>query len=125
MDSILIIVHLFVAAALVSLVLLQQGKGADMGAAFGSGSSQTVFGARGSANFLSRTTSVLATVFFLTSLSLAYFAGQGRQVESVVDRLDGVAPIEAAQDAMQQQAPAMEDVPVVPDESSVPQEPVQ
>lgn len=124
MDSILIIVHLFVAAALVSLVLLQQGKGADMGAAFGSGSSQTVFGARGSANFLSRTTSVLATVFFLTSLSLAYFAGQGRQVESVVDRLDGVAPIEAAQDAMQQ-APAMEDVPVVPDESSVPQEPVQ
>jgi len=124
-DSILIIVHLFVAAALVSLVLLQQGKGADMGAAFGSGSSQTVFGARGSANFLSRTTSVLATVFFLTSLSLAYFAGQGRQVESVVDRLDGVAPIEAAQDAMQQQAPAMEDVPVVPDESSVPQEPVQ
>ncbi|MDH5216260.1 MAG: preprotein translocase subunit SecG [Gammaproteobacteria bacterium] len=124
MDSILIIVHLFVAAALVSLVLLQQGKGADMGAAFGSGSSQTVFGARGSANFLSRTTSVLATVFFLTSLSLAYFAGQGRQVESVVDRLDGVAPIEAAQDAMQQ-APAMEDVPVVPDESSVPQEPAQ
>jgi len=123
-DSILIIVHLFVAAALVSLVLLQQGKGADMGAAFGSGSSQTVFGARGSANFLSRTTSVLATVFFLTSLSLAYFAGQGRQVESVVDRLDGVAPIEAAQDAMQQ-APAMEDVPVVPDESSVPQEPAQ
>lgn len=124
MDSILIIVHLFVAAALVSLVLLQQGKGADMGAAFGSGSSQTVFGARGSANFLSRTTSVLATVFFLTSLSLAYFAGQGRQVESVVDRLDGVAPIEAAQDTMQQ-APAMEDVPVVPDESSVPQEPAQ
>jgi len=121
-DSILIIVHLFVAAALVSLVLLQQGKGADMGAAFGSGSSQTVFGARGSANFLSRTTSVLATVFFLTSLSLAYFAGQGRQVESVVDRLDGVAPIEAAQDATQS---AMEDIPVVPDESSVPQEPTQ
>ena len=124
MDSILLIVHLFVAAGLVSLVLLQQGKGADMGAAFGSGSSQTVFGSRGSANFLSRTTSVLATVFFLTSLSLAYFAGQSRQGESVVDRLDGVAPIEAAQDAMQQ-APAMEDVPVVPDESSVPQEPVQ
>ena len=125
MDSILLVVHIFVAAALVGLVLLQQGKGADMGAAFGSGSSQTVFGARGSANFLSRTTSVLATVFFLTSLILAYFAGQSRQVESVVDRIDGVAPIESTQD-VPMQAPAMEDVPAIPQESSsVPETPVQ
>lgn len=125
MDSLLLIVHLFVAAGLVGLVLLQQGKGADMGAAFGSGGSQTVFGARGSANFLSRTTSVLATVFFLTSLSLAYFAGQARQVESVVDRMDGVAPMESTQEVIEQ-APAMEDVPVIPEESSsVPEEPAQ
>lgn len=122
MDSILLIVHLFVAVALVGLVLLQQGKGADMGAAFGSGSSQTVFGARGSANFLSRTTSILATVFFITSLTLAYFAGQARQGESVVDRIDGLSPVETMQE---QTAPAMEDVPLVPSEESVPAEPVQ
>jgi preprotein translocase subunit SecG len=122
-DSILLIVHLFVAVSLVGLVLLQQGKGADMGAAFGSGSSQTVFGARGSANFLSRTTSVLATVFFLTSLILAYFAGQARQVESVVDRVG--TPMESTQEVIEQ-APAMEDVPVIPEEpSSTPEQPAQ
>ena len=68
-------------------MLLQQGKGADAGAAFGSGSSATMFGARGAASFLSRTTSVLATVFFLTSLTLAYFATQTSVPKSVVERL--------------------------------------
>lgn len=70
--NILLVVHLIVAVAIVILVLLQQGKGSDMGAAFGGGSSQSLFGARGSANFLSRTTSILTTVFFLSSLTLAY-----------------------------------------------------
>lgn len=71
--------HILVAAALVGLVLLQHGKGADMGAAFGSGSSGSLFGASGSANFLSRTTAVLATVFFLTSMGLTFFSSKARQ----------------------------------------------
>jgi preprotein translocase subunit SecG len=76
MEFMLWILHLLVAAAVVGLVLLQHGKGADMGAAFGSGSSGSLFGASGSANFLSRTTAVLATAFFVTSLGLTYFSSQ-------------------------------------------------
>ena len=72
-ETALLAVHVLVAAALMGLVLLQHGKGADMGAAFGSGSSGSLFGAAGSANFLSRTTAILATVFFLSSLGLTYF----------------------------------------------------
>lgn len=78
MDGILfplvLTIHILVGAVLIVLVLLQHGKGADMGAAFGGGASGSLFGATGSANFLSRTTAVLATVFFLTSLSLSYMA---------------------------------------------------
>lgn len=74
MFSTILAVHVLVALAIIGLVLMQHGKGADMGAAFGSGTSGSLFGASGSANFLSRMTAVLATVFFLTSLSLAYLA---------------------------------------------------
>lgn len=66
--------HVLVGIAVIGLVLIQHGKGADMGAAFGSGASGSLFGATGSANFLSRTTAVLAAVFFLTSLGLSYLA---------------------------------------------------
>ncbi len=72
--SLILVVHVLVAVAIVVLVLMQHGKGADMGAAFGSGASGSLFGASGSANFLSRTTGILAAVFFLTSLALAYAA---------------------------------------------------
>ena len=72
LESALLIVHLGVAIVVCGLVLLQHGKGADMGAAFGSGSSGSLFGAAGSANFLSRTTAVLAAVFFVSSLGLTY-----------------------------------------------------
>jgi preprotein translocase subunit SecG len=72
LESALLVVHLIVAVTLCGLVLLQHGKGADMGAAFGSGSSGSLFGASGSANFLSRTTAALAAVFFLSSLGLTY-----------------------------------------------------
>ena len=72
--NIVIAAHVLVAMAIIGLVLLQHGKGADMGSGFGSGSSGSLFGATGSANFLSRATAVLATVFFLTSLGLAYLA---------------------------------------------------
>lgn len=79
MEFVVWVLHILVAAAVVGLVLLQHGKGADMGAAFGSGSSGSLFGASGSANFLSRTTAVLATLFFLTSMGLTYFSSQKRQ----------------------------------------------
>jgi len=69
-----LIVHIVTALGIIGLVLLQHGKGADMGAAFGSGASGSLFGATGSANFLSRTTAVMAAIFFLTSLGLAYLA---------------------------------------------------
>ena len=71
-ETALLALHVLVAAALIGFVLLQHGKGADMGAAFGSGASGSLFGAAGSANFLSRTTAILATVFFLSSLGLTY-----------------------------------------------------
>lgn len=69
-----LVVHVIVALAIIGLVLLQHGKGADMGSGFGGGSSGSLFGATGSANFLSRATAVLATVFFISSLGLAYLA---------------------------------------------------
>jgi len=72
--STILLVHILAAIGVIGLVLVQHGKGADMGAAFGSGASGSLFGATGSANFLSRTTAVLAAVFFVTSLSLAYIA---------------------------------------------------
>lgn len=72
--SLVLTVHILVAVAIIGLVLVQHGKGADMGAAFGSGASGSLFGATGSANFLSRTTAILAAVFFVTSLTLAYVA---------------------------------------------------
>ncbi|HMW41689.1 MAG: preprotein translocase subunit SecG [Proteobacteria bacterium] len=84
MYTVILFVHVLIAIALIVLVLLQQGKGADAGAAFGSGASATVFGARGSANFLSKTTAMLATGFFVTSLVLAYFASATSQPVSVV-----------------------------------------
>jgi len=80
--NILLIVQIVVSAGIIVLVLMQQGKGADAGAAFGSGASGTVFGSRGSANFLSRTTAILATVFFLNSIALAFLAS-GRTVQSI------------------------------------------
>jgi len=111
MDTILIIVHLVVAVSIVSIILLQQGKGADMGAAFGSGASQTVFGASGSGSFLTRTTAILGTIFFISSLSLAYFSGKANTSESVVDSVEGLAPAAVI-------APAG-DAPMVPEELPV------
>jgi preprotein translocase subunit SecG len=72
--SIVIVLHVLIALVIIGLVLLQHGKGADMGSGFGGGASGSLFGATGSANFLSRATAVLATLFFLTSLGLAYLA---------------------------------------------------
>jgi preprotein translocase subunit SecG len=90
METLLLIVHVLVGAGVVGLVLLQHGKGADMGAAFGSGSSGSLFGASGSANFLSRTTSILAAVFFLTSLGLTYVATHKTPTKGVMDAVKSV-----------------------------------
>lgn len=74
LNNILLVVHVLIAVGIVGLILLQQGKGADAGAAFGGGSSGTVFGSQGSGTFLSKATGFLAAMFFATSLSLAYLA---------------------------------------------------
>ena len=85
--------HILAALAIVALVLLQQGKGADAGAAFGAGGSGTVFGARGAASFLTRATAVLALVFFLTSLGLAWLSSQQVERRSVLERTED--PVES------------------------------
>jgi len=90
---VLIVVHVVVALAIIGLVLLQHGKGADMGSGFGGGASGSLFGATGSANFLSRTTAVLAALFFASSLVLAYLATtKPREAGSVVDRAPAAQP---------------------------------
>src|SRR5688572_20306600 len=103
-----IVFHVLIAAAIVALVLLQRGKGADAGAGFGAGASGTVFGARGSASFLSRMTAALAALFFATSMTLAYLGGRKPEAApSVIDRV--AAPASQTQDppaAPTQQAPA-------------------
>ena len=84
--TLVLVVHVMAAIGVIGLVLLQHGKGADVGAAFGSGASGSLFGATGSANFLSRTTAILAAVFFLSSLGLAYLANvKPRTGGSVMD----------------------------------------
>jgi preprotein translocase subunit SecG len=86
--NLIIVVHVVVALGIIGLVLLQHGKGADMGSGFGGGASSSLFGATGSANFLSRATAVLATLFFILSLVLAYIATNApRESGSVVDRI--------------------------------------
>jgi preprotein translocase subunit SecG len=86
LESATLVAHVLTAIAVCGFVLLQHGKGADMGAAFGSGSSGSLFGAAGSANFLSRTTAILATVFFLTSVALTYFGSQHGVPQGVMER---------------------------------------
>lgn len=105
MFQILLIVHVVATAGIIGLVLMQQGKGADAGAAFGAGASAsgTVFGSQGAGNFLSRTTALLAVVFFSTSLSLAWLSG--RQ-DAPVDIMDGMVS--------EQRTESASDLPIVP-----------
>lgn len=123
LHNIILVVHVLIAVALVALILLQQGKGADAGAAFGSGASGTVFGSRGSASFLTRTTGILATLFFVTSLTLAYLATQTAKPTSIVEQIQQeqavteqmpVSDVPVAE-------PATDQVPGVPAEQVVPE----
>ncbi len=98
LESILIVVFLFVSLGVVGLVLIQHGKGADAGAAFGSGASATVFGSQGSANFLSRTTGVLAALWFVLAMTLAWFAIQATDTSNIME--DSVMTQDSGSDAV-------------------------
>ena len=124
LETVIVVLHLLGAIGIVVLVLLQQGKGADAGASFGSGASATVFGSQGSSTFLSKFTAILATGFFITSLGLAFFAKEKADALTQVG-LPDPAVLEV------QQKPAAEDVPVLEeqapaaDSSDVPEAPEQ
>lgn len=119
MMNIVLLLQMAAAVAMIGLVLVQQGKGADMGASFGGGASGSLFGATGSANFLSRSTAVAATVFFLCTLALAYFGNLRPQDSgsSILDR--AAAPVAASAPAPA--APAAAQIPgLVAPAASVP-----
>lgn len=132
MSIILIIVHVVVCVALIMIVLLQTGKGADMGAAFGGGGSQTLFGSTGASTFLSKATTVAAIVFMLTSLALAYMSSH-RTADSIMKQSpapveqpaapgeatpqESSAPSPSAPAAQEQAAPQGNDAPAKPAQS--------
>lgn len=99
MEQIVLIVHVLAAIGIVALILIQQGKGADAGASFGSGASQTVFGSSGSGNFLTKSTAMLATLFFATSFALAIYAKQKAGID-----VDTALPSAEAIEAQAEQA---------------------
>src|SRR3954469_2911821 len=117
--NVAIVVHVLIAMAIIGLVLLQHGKGADMGSGFGGGASGSLFGATGSANFLSRTTALLAAVFFATSLGLAYLATnhRGESGAGVMDAVKEQPATPAAPASTPQSAPDAK-----PAESAVPKQ---
>lgn len=109
MQTILLVVQILAAIGLIALILVQHGRGADAGAAFGSGASGSLFGSRGPTSFLTRSTAVLATVFFVNSLALAYLASHTTDRGSVMERVQS-----APEQAPGESAPASSDVPSVP-----------
>jgi preprotein translocase subunit SecG len=115
MYQVLMVVHVVIALAIVGLVMLQQGRGADAGAGFG-GASNSVFGARGAASFLSRSTAIMATLFFITSLSLAYLAGNlDNKTQDIMDVpvTESPAKRDLPPVSLQPAAPPKSDVPAV------------
>jgi preprotein translocase subunit SecG len=115
-QTIVLVAHVGIALLIIGLVLLQRGKGADAGTGFGAGASGTVFGARGSATFFSRMTGVLATLFFVTSLALAYLATQQTAPRSILESApadqSAAPPLPATQPA-----PAANELPSLPNET--------
>jgi len=112
LQTIVLVAHVGIALLIIGLVLLQRGKGADAGTGFGAGASGTVFGARGSATFFSRMTGVLATLFFVTSLALAYLATQQTAPRSLLESApaqQSAPPLPAAETP-----PAANDLPALP-----------
>lgn len=109
METLIVVLHVLAAFSIIGLILIQQGKGADMGASFGAGASQTLFGGRGSGNALTRSTAILATVFFASSLALSVYAKHKADHAGLVNLPVGEAP------AVPSSAPAkaVDDVPAV------------
>lgn len=130
METIILIVHVLAAAGVIGLILLQQGKGAEAGASFGSGASQTVFGSQGTGSFMSRTTAILAVVFFVTSFSLAMVARQKADsvsgvgvpavvVEEIVPAGDAPLSIETASErGVESDSPVIDSTPVESDKQN-------
>ena len=125
MQTLIVVIHVIVAIVIVGLVLLQQGKGADAGASFGAGASQTVFGASGSGNFLVKATTFAATIFFITSLSLAIFARNERGIgnnaglpmlnqEILEENTSGQSDIPRLEDEVEQTS-SQNEIPALPD----------
>lgn len=120
MYQLIIVVHVLLGLGVVGLILMQQGKGADAGAAFGTGASGSVFGAQGAASFLSRTTAILATLFFMTSLGLAILGGRQESSYDVMTapKVKSEVPVvEESKNVSAASGEAKEDVPVVGSES--------
>ena len=111
MEKLVLIVHILTALAIIGLILLQQGKGAEAGASFGAGASNTVFGSQGSGNFFSRLTAILATVFFVTSFGLAMLASRNEAPVA-----DGMPQVPAAVESREQPA-VSDEIPEVQDEA--------
>jgi len=111
LQTILLVLQVLVSISLICLILIQHGKGADAGAAFGSGSSSTVFGSQGSSNFLSKTTAVLALIFLANSLTLAYIST--RRINTITSIMDQVVP--EVQQTQQDERPSIEDIQSVSD----------
>jgi len=114
MRDIVLVIDIISAVALIGLILLQQGKGADIGAAFGSGASQTLFGSRGSANFLTRTTAALGTVFFIANLGLAWLYAQQTVTTSVTKSVVIEQPAKTETPAPPASVPSVPKAPEVP-----------
>ena len=112
LETVIVVFHLLAALALVVMVLLQQGKGAEAGASFGAGASNTVFGSQGSATFLSKFTAILAASFFITALGLGYFA------KEKAHQLTQVGLPDPAVLEVKQQKPATDDVPVLQEQQA-------
>lgn len=121
MQTILLVLHIALGLALIAIILLQQGAGATAGAAFGSGASSTVFGARGSASFLTRATGVLAFIFFANSFLLAYLSGQTITPKSILERIE--VPSDSAPAQIDPSEISLPALPGEPTTSDVPQIP--
>lgn len=119
METAILIVHVLVGIAVIGLILIQQGKGADVGASFGAGASQTFFGSSGSGNALTRTTTILVSIFFLTSIGLAYVAKEhardtGKIVAPLIEQSTVTAPqpeIPASQPAQNESKKSADEIP--------------
>ncbi|WIO73797.1 preprotein translocase subunit SecG [Porticoccaceae bacterium LTM1] len=125
MENIILIFHVLVALAIIGLILLQQGKGAEVGASFGAGASQTIFGSSGSWNFFSKMTAIFATIFFVTSFGLAILAKEKSSPEAEIlpaaEIVDEVVEQESDVPVVEEES-VSEDVPEVPVEETVEQE---